>query len=242
MKKSFRTCGACGDVSQRDVRRADAVAAGDGREPLHVTADQPADRLCFNLAEHREFLGDVLDRAVVLADLDAERGVVHGRGVAVVGERLGERSGALVERQRRDPLGVPRLPGSHPAACEVLDRGVAGGLAEVAQGVDGDLVVRRRAGCVTGVGELKRLAGRPRPRRPVLALLAGDDDAVGERGVEMAADAGGRQAEPLGELGDRRRAVLEQRADDSIAGTAVGTRPAPRSIAGARGFHNVIIA
>src|SRR4051812_42348200 len=104
----------------------------DRGEPLHVPADEPADRFRFCLAQCRELLGDVLDRAVVLADLYADAAVVDGRGVAVVAERLGQRRGALIQRQGGDLGGVARLPLSDALPGEVLDRALTRGLAQVA--------------------------------------------------------------------------------------------------------------
>src|SRR3954462_14249108 len=101
---------------------ADTVAVRDGGESLNMTADEPADCVCFCLAQRRELLGDVLDRAVVLADLDPDPCVVDGGGVTVGAERLGERSGPLGERQRRELRGVARLPLADPLTGELLHR------------------------------------------------------------------------------------------------------------------------
>lgn len=203
-----------------------------------MTADQPANRLCLNLAEHGEFLGDVLHRAVVLADLYAQCGVVDRRGVAVVRERLSERLGALIKRQRGDPLGVPGFPFSHPAAGKVLDGGVAGRLAQVAKRVNGKIVVRRGTGRMTGVGEAepsRRPAAAARTMRP---LFARHDRAIDECRIEVATDGRGGQTELTSELGDRGRPVLEERAGDAITSAAVVDRLVERTSC----FHNAIIA
>ncbi len=64
----------CGDAGG-----ADAVAVGDGGEPLHVAAEHPADRLGLGLAQLGELVGDVGDRAVLLAQLLAHHGeLAHG--------------------------------------------------------------------------------------------------------------------------------------------------------------------
>ena len=72
-----------GTCCQRDVGRAYAVAVGDGGQPLHVRAQQPAEHLGLGLAQLREVGGDVRDRAVVLADLHARAGLVRRGGVSV---------------------------------------------------------------------------------------------------------------------------------------------------------------
>ena len=53
----------------RDAGGADAVAVGDGGQPLDVGAEHPAEGLGLGLAQLRELVGDVGDRAVVLAQL-----------------------------------------------------------------------------------------------------------------------------------------------------------------------------
>ena len=53
----------------RDVSRADAVAVGDGGEPLDVHAEDPREELGLDLAQLREPLRHVSHRAVVLAQL-----------------------------------------------------------------------------------------------------------------------------------------------------------------------------
>src|SRR3954447_5329608 len=86
-----------------DVRGADAVAVRDRSEPLHRRAQQPAESLGLGLAQLRELGRHVRDRAVVLSELrsasfkpgtgalsDRGRGA-RGRGVAVGGQRLGQR-------------------------------------------------------------------------------------------------------------------------------------------------------
>ena len=55
----------------RDVRGADPVAVGDGRQSLDVGAQHLLERPGLGLAQLRELGRDVRDRAVVLADLDA---------------------------------------------------------------------------------------------------------------------------------------------------------------------------
>src|SRR5438309_2785208 len=102
------------------MRRADTVAVGDGGESLNVMTDEAADRFGFCLAQRRELLGDVLDRAVVLADLDSYAAFVHGGGVAVGAKGVGQSGGPLGQRQRRELHGVARLPLADPLAGELL--------------------------------------------------------------------------------------------------------------------------
>jgi len=226
------------------VRGADAVAAGKSREALDVAADQPADRLGLHLAQDGKLLGNVLHRAVVLAQLYAEGCVVHRRGITVVRQCRRERLRPLIQGKGRDPVGVPRLPGRHPAAGEVLHRLVANRVAQVAQRINRNCVVCRRARRMAGVGEAEALRGAAPTPRAHRTLLATDDDAVAERCIEMAPHAGRGDAEPVGKLSDRGRPVLEQRAQHPVASPAVGRRTLRPAGGGFRGcgFHNVIIA
>ena len=87
------------------------VAVGEGGQALDVDAEQARERLGLGLAELRELGGDVLHRAVALAELDAgelaragRADRAGGRGVAVVDERVDEGLGAgggVVRPRRR---------------------------------------------------------------------------------------------------------------------------------------------
>ena len=67
-------------VAVRDAGGADTVAVGDGGQALDVAAEDLADGLGLGLAQLRELVGDVGDRAVLLAQLLARPGrVAHRR-------------------------------------------------------------------------------------------------------------------------------------------------------------------
>src|SRR6185295_4656409 len=77
-----RSNGGCGDEG-----RADVLTMGKRREALNMPAEQPCEHLGLGLAQLREGRGDVLHRAVALAQLDATG--AHGpgaRGVPVRGQ------------------------------------------------------------------------------------------------------------------------------------------------------------
>jgi hypothetical protein len=96
---------------------------------------------------------------------------------------------------------------------------------------------------VPGIGQAE-LLGRPATSaRTDRTLLVGDDDAVGQRRVQVSPDPGRGERKALGELSDRGRPVLEQRASHPVAGTSVdGGVVRPDLDRRAHGFHNVIIA
>ena len=76
------------------------VAVGEGRQALDVDAEQARERLGLGLAELGELGGDVLHRAVALAQLDA-----------------GERAGAGVPTGRADAAKPSALSASTRAAA-----------------------------------------------------------------------------------------------------------------------------
>ena len=216
-------------VRERDEGGADAVAVGDGGEALDVDVEQAPEGGRLGVAQLRELRGDVLDRAVVLAQLDA--GAVRGDrgGVPVVGQRLGERGGAVLGAVEAVAVAVLEL--GDPRLGERLDRGVAAGGLQEAQRAGGEVVVGARAGGVAGVGEGVAAGGAAAAAQHRPAVLAGRDGAVGDEGVEVAADAGRAHLEPLGEHRGRGRAERQQQRQQSLPGP-LGVR---------HGFHNASV-
>ena len=125
-----------------DVGGADTVAVGDGGESLDVPAEQSGEDLGLGLAQLRELGRDVRDRAVVLAQLVADRRGRDRRGVAVVAQRLGQHLGAIARAPALgSELAVAGLELGGAAAGELGDRVVAGRLAQEAQRAGGEVVV-----------------------------------------------------------------------------------------------------
>src|SRR4051812_10198502 len=98
-------------------------------------------------------------------------------------------------------------------------------------------------GRVPGAGEGEELGGAPAaaPRRD--RALLGRDGAGGQHRVEVSADGGGGQAEPLGQRRCRGRTQLEEQAGDALPRAAVGSsevRGLPRRNE-LRGFHNASV-
>ena len=174
----------------RNERRAHTVAVGDGGQPLHMRPEQAGEDLGLRLAQLRVLLGDVGDRAVVLAELLAlwgpgalravaaypsalralARASVRPSGAAAstrlaVGARPGPRSGP--GRRRRRP---PRL--RPPPAVRSIQRRAS----------DGERVVRLVEGVPAAVGEREHLGGPAAGARAVDPLLAGLDHVRRRRG------------------------------------------------------------
>ena len=140
-----------------DVCGADPVAVGDGGQPLHVGADQPADHRGLGLAQLRELRRHVRHRAVVLAELPAA-GDRRGRGsVALGGERDGEGLGPVDGRTGAAADGL-----LDRAGCARLEPGELL-LGDGPDGV-GAAGARRRSAARSGPGRRRR-AGRRSGRR-----------------------------------------------------------------------------
>ncbi len=128
-------------------------------------AEQLGEDLGLRLAQLRELLGDMSDRAVVLAELLADRCATRCSSVPVRTQGLGQRFGALLRRGGLDGPAVRLGLGGHPGAGERDDRLVpALARRDPAHRVRGELVV----GLVEGVRpqsvRANTLAGRPRVR------------------------------------------------------------------------------
>lgn len=191
-----------------------------------------------------ELLGHVRDRAVVLTELFALLrlgGATRRSSVPVGAQRLRQRVGA-VRRVRLVHGGAVLLRlGGDPGAGESGDRVGSGRLRDPAQRVDGEGVVGLVEGVASAVGESEDLGGPAPGPGAVDALFARFDDAVGAEGVEVPADGGLGEPEPLREGGDRRGAVVQDGARDTVAGGPLtGREFLLRSLASL--FHNAIVA
>ena len=82
-----------------DEGGADVIALGQGGQALDVDAEESAEGIGLGLAQLRELRGDVLDRAVALAQLHGERSTADvAHGVAVAG--FATSSASAVQKSR----------------------------------------------------------------------------------------------------------------------------------------------
>ena len=172
-------------------------------------------------------LGDVRDRAVVLAQLLAGRWEpCRSRGAR---RRTRPRSSSLGEQRR--PLlggyGVHPRPGTgRPARATRLRANASTAVGRRAVGeelqrVDGQLVVRLVEDPAAAVGEredLGRTAPAPLPVRPLLPRL---DQVLGQQRIQVTPHAGGRHLQPLPEIHRGRGAVGQNAARDPVTRTDV---------------------
>ncbi len=129
-----------------------------------------------------------------------------------------------------EAVGVALLEGGDAVGGELLDRGLTGGGTQEAQRVAREVVVVADEGAVAVLGE------HPGPGRAPAAARAGGlarlDEPVGVEGVDLAADGGLGEAEPLHEDGDADRPLLAHDAQDPVArsrlqGVGVGINHTP---------------
>ena len=190
------------------------VPGREGRQPLDVHAEQSREGVGLGVAEGRELLGDALDRAVALAELDAGEATGSdgsgGGGEAVRGQRgdEGARPGCGVGARGGEQPGIPGLESGDARAREVRDGVGADRVLEVVQGLGGQRVVVRRKGLVAGVGDDEGAGGAAAAAGPSTARVVLDDTTLLGQGVEVTADRGCGQAEPPADLRSGDRPVL----------------------------------
>ena len=193
---------------------------GDGGQPLHVAAEDPADRRGLGLAQLGELVGDVGDRAVLLAQLLPHDGkLAHGRDVALVGEHPGQRLGGRQVGLVGDHVGEALLDERHPPVGEGADRVVAARLGQEPERLQREVVVLLVEAVAAGVGDREHL-GRPAPAATgaVGSGVARLDGHLGHQVVEMAAYGGGSQVEPGSQSRSGRGALLEDRPGHPLTG------------------------
>ncbi len=222
----------------------DAVAVGDGGEPLNVTTQQLAERLRLGFTQLRELRCDVGDRAVVLAHLHSCPGLVGRSRVAVGRQRFGEHERPLLLGDLGQQSPVAAFEAGGPTVGEVGDGRVTARVAQISQRGDGEIVIGVRERLTPGVGQGEQLRGptaTPHPA-PHLGLGHLPDPTRGDQGVEMASNRGRRQPEARAERHRALRTVLVQRPGHPVARARVVRSSALRALRtrGSRlnGFHN----
>ena len=205
-------------------------------------AEQPGEDLGLGLAQLRELVGDVGDRAVVLAELLADRAArarwrrspsaVKRSASASAGRRASGPAAVDRARSRARRSATRRRANSTTASSPPVS-------ARKRSACDGEVVVLLVEGVAAGVGEREDLGGAARGRgcrRP--AARAPRRRPSSSRCVEVAADGGRGQLEPLGQLGGGRRAVLQDGPRDPLAGRGV---PVGRRSSRPHELHNASV-
>ena len=121
--------------------RTYAVAVRDCGEPLDVRTEEADEHLRLRLAQLRKIRGDMGNRAVMLADLDARACLLGRRGVAVGRERRSQFGRTAISWHLCQRRGVANFETVQALPRERAHRGVSAGVSQIAEGLDGDVVI-----------------------------------------------------------------------------------------------------
>jgi hypothetical protein len=178
----FGSCGRFASRAEVDAGLAAHGAIDDGRLALDPRAEQALEQLGLGRAQVGQLGGQVLHRAVVLAETQAAVGGLDLGHEALLVQDLGQGVGPLGQGSAFHPSGVA---GRQPLVSPGQELGQGGRVAalEEGQGLPGDLVVVAGEGLQPGVGEPVDGRGPSPPR-----LLGGRvDQAVALQQDEVAA-------------------------------------------------------
>jgi len=172
----------------------------DRGQPLDVDAQQPGEHLGLHLAQLREPLRHVGDRAVVLAELLTQGRRLHGGHIAVRGERPRQRlRGGQLGSRRLEDFTVARLGRCHPGGREPPHGARTSFVGQEFQGGDGEVVVGGVEVRAAGVGQDEHLGRASPPPGTVDALVPGEQQAAVDQDVEVPTDGGRGQPQPVTE-------------------------------------------
>lgn len=166
---------------------AGAVTVGDGRQTLHVRAEEFGEDRGLRLTQLRELGGDMCHRAVVLTDLQAGPDLTGVGGVPGAGQRVGDLLDGVGHRHRvraRTHIGddaFDALPG------EFGNRIGTAEIAELAHRRAGQVVVRVPHLATTGRRQLEVFGGTS-AAAPAEARRGDLDVAGALEGVEVTTD------------------------------------------------------
>jgi hypothetical protein len=205
---------------------------GDRGEALDVATEDVSDELGLGLAQLGELVGDVGDGAVLLAQLFADRALTDRGSVTAAGQRLGQRLRRCELGLRGRDVVVVALELGDASAGERQDGVVPAGLGQEAEGAEREIVVLLVEAVATGLGEGEDLRRAASAAVAVDAGLTGLDGTLGDHLVEVPADRGGRQLQPIGERGCGARTELEDRPGHPLTGGGVDLSD----------FHNTIVS
>ena len=177
--------------------RTYAVAVRDRGEPLDVCTEQPDEHLRLGLAQLREICCDMSNRAVVLADLDAGAGLLCGRGVAIGCQCHSQFGRTAISWHLCQHRRVANFETVQALPRERAHGRIAAGVSQIAEGLDGDVVIGVWKQGVAVVGQREKLRGAPTAPELTanLALRNLAYSASGDQRVEVAANGRGCEAE-----------------------------------------------
>ena len=213
-----------------DERGAHVLSSRERGQPLHVHAEQPRERVGLGLAQLRELLGHVLDRAVPLAQLYAGRLASAdgpgGRREPVPAERPDERlgPGTRVGADAGQLDGIPLLEPGDALASEGRHRLRPDGGVQEAQRLGGEQTVPGRQRVVTSRGDDPAPGRAPATAGQVAHRVVLAHGALGGERVQVPAYRRRGKPEASSQLRRRHRTVEGDRSEDPLAGAPLGRR------------------
>lgn len=202
--------------------RTDAITVSDGRQALHVSAEQARKHLGLGLTHLGELSRHVGDRAVVLAHLGASRGGADRGREALLGEGAGQHIGAIVGRSLLEQWANTIFQIGHAVLREVCDGLISTGLTQVAQGPRGQIVVGLAELVAAGVGECEDLGRSATTTLSEDALIARLDSSFDGQLVEVPAYSSGSEVQLLSQICGGRWAVRKDGPGHACARGSVG--------------------
>lgn len=205
------------------------VAVGQGGEPLDVDPEEPGEGVGLRVTELGELRGDVLDRAVPLAELKSTGARpaddrTGAGGISVAGQRRDE-SGRTVPRIVTDSGELDRIPLLDLGDPLLGERGHGlrtDGCREEAQRLAREVVV------VGGEGGVARGTDDPTPGGSTATPascgpnLPGLDEPLGVEPVEVASDGRVGETEVCAQVRGRDRAGLADASEHPLPGAPIG--------------------
>jgi len=208
---------------------ADMVAVGQGREPLDMDPEEPREGVGLRVTELRELGGDVLDRAVPLAQLEATgTRTADDRpcagGISVAGQRHDERGHPVprIVTHSGELDRIPLLDLRDPLLGERGHRLRTDGRREEAQRLARQVVVVRGESGVTCRTDHPRPSGATAAPSSGGPDLPGLDHSVGVKPVEVAADGGVGETELRAQVRRRHGTGLADPPEHPLPGAPIG--------------------
>lgn len=221
-----------------NIGRAHTVTVGDGGKSLDVAAKQPGEDLGFGLAQLREFLSHVRDRAMMLTNLVTARRVACRRSESVGRQRIGKYLWSIAWARNRNERTIALFEVRYPVAGERHDSCVATSLGEESQCVSGEVVIALIETIPAGFGHKEHFGRTATSAPPVDPLFPGLDLTVGQQLIQMPTNSRRSQPQPLGKFDCRGRAFFQNAFHDAFAGRRVLVN---RRVIDPNVFHNTIV-
>jgi hypothetical protein len=198
---------------------------GDRGQSLYISPEDPFKCPGLGFAQLRELGSDVRHRAVVLTNLHARPSNwgVFSTGSEPLDAQCVREGRHSVKGAVASDLGIHRVGQGRSAVLgEGNDGLLAPGLAEIAQGGGGQVVVGVRESGAPGVGQRVGASWSSAPTVEQAPTLDLDEQPVSDQTVKVTTNAGGGQTQSLGQHGGGLWSLLQDEPGDRVAGATLG--------------------